>query len=64
VLQPTLRPPGDVRPADGAVGSPAQLWVARGNPRAARFYERNGFVPDGATDDGSFGGIAALRLVR
>jgi len=45
-------------------GTPAQLWVARGNPRAARFYERNGFVPDGATDDGSFGGIAALRLVR
>ena len=46
-------------------GTGAQLWVARGNPRAVRFYERNGFVPDGATDDGSgFGGIAALRMVR
>jgi GNAT superfamily N-acetyltransferase len=46
-------------------GTPAQLWVARGNPRAERFYRRNGFEPDGATDDGAtFGGIAALRLVR
>ncbi|GAA4843319.1 GNAT family N-acetyltransferase [Luteimicrobium xylanilyticum] len=46
-------------------GTPAQLWVASGNPRAVRFYERNGFEPDGATDDGArFGGIAALRMVR
>jgi ribosomal protein S18 acetylase RimI-like enzyme len=46
-------------------GTPAQLWVAEHNPRARRFYERNGFGADGATDPGgSFGGIAALRLVR
>lgn len=46
-------------------GAAAQLWVARGNPRAVRFYERNGFTADGAEDDGSaFGGIAALRMVR
>lgn len=46
-------------------GTPAQLWAARDNPRARRFYERNGFAPDGVTDDGSaFGGIASLRMVR
>jgi GNAT superfamily N-acetyltransferase len=45
-------------------GTPAQLWVAEGNPRARRFYARNGFVPDGAAfvDDDS--GIAEIRLVR
>ena len=44
--------------------SPAQLWVAEENPRARRFYERNGFVADGArhVDEGS--GIAEVRLVR
>lgn len=47
------------------VGAPAQLWVARGNPRAVRFYEREGFTADGASVDGAgFGGIAALRMVR
>ena len=46
-------------------GTEAELWVARDNPRAVRFYGRNGFVPDGATTDGSgFGGIAAVRMVR
>ncbi|MCC2334973.1 GNAT family N-acetyltransferase [Cellulomonas sp. zg-Y908] len=46
-------------------GTPARLWAARDNPRARRFYERNGFAPDGVTDDGStFGGIASLRMVR
>jgi GNAT superfamily N-acetyltransferase len=46
-------------------GAPAQLWAAQANPRPRRFYERNGFVPDGATDDGAtFGGIAAIRMVR
>jgi GNAT superfamily N-acetyltransferase len=52
---------------DGVVppGTQAELWVARGNPRAVRFYERNGFVADGATTDGSgFGGIAAIRMLR
>lgn len=44
---------------------PAQLWVAEENPRARRFYERNGFVPDGprCTDD-RFGGIVEIRMVR
>ncbi|MBO3095388.1 GNAT family N-acetyltransferase [Cellulomonas dongxiuzhuiae] len=46
-------------------GTSAQLWAARDNPRALRFYERNGFAPDGAADDGAaFGGIASVRLVR
>lgn len=44
---------------------PAQLWVARQNPRAIAFYRRNGFAPDGASDDGAqFHGIAAIRMVR
>jgi GNAT superfamily N-acetyltransferase len=46
-------------------GTPAQLWAAERNPRAARFYERNGFERDGATESGDvFGGIAAIRMVR
>lgn len=33
-----------------AIGtSPAYLWILNNNPRAERFYERNGFVPDGTT---------------
>lgn len=32
-----------------AIGdSDAYLWILRGNPRAERFYYRNGFRPDGA----------------
>lgn len=27
----------------------AYLWILNGNPRAERFYRRNGFVPDGTT---------------
>ncbi|WP_240643924.1 GNAT family N-acetyltransferase [Antribacter gilvus] len=46
-------------------GTPAQLWAAEHNPRSRAFYERNGFRTDGATDSGeSFGGIAAVRMVR
>jgi GNAT superfamily N-acetyltransferase len=46
-------------------GTPAQLWVAEANPRACRFYERNGFARDGATDPGAaFGGITVVRMVR
>lgn len=52
---------------DAAVppGAPAQLWVARDNPRARAFYARNRFEPDGAsTVDEHAGGLAELRLVR
>lgn len=31
-----------------AMTTPAQLWVLEENPRARRFYERNGFIADGA----------------
>lgn len=49
-----------VDPAD-----PAQLWVAEGNPRARRFYTRNGFLPDGARFvDERLGGLAEVRHVR
>lgn len=35
---------------DTAVGStPAYLWILNDNPRAERFYARNGFIPDGTT---------------
>ncbi|GAA1876184.1 GNAT family N-acetyltransferase [Myceligenerans crystallogenes] len=46
-------------------GEPCQLWVAEDNPRARRFYERNGFVADGARiNDENFPGITELRMVR
>jgi len=45
---------------------PGYLWVAEDNPRAHRFYKRNGFVPDGATQLQPFLGeeIKEVRLVR
>lgn len=37
---------------DAAVGDrSAYLWILQNNPRAERFYRRNGFAPDGATGD-------------
>lgn len=45
-------------------GVPAQLWVAEENPRARRFYERNGFTPDGARFVDETLEIAEVRLVR
>ena len=42
---------------------PAFLWVAADNPRAQKFYRRNGFRADGTTlTDGL--GIVELRYVR
>ncbi|GAA4714377.1 Ribosomal protein S18 acetylase RimI [Promicromonospora umidemergens] len=43
--------------------APAELWVADANPRARRFYEKHGFLPDGARfiDDLNF---ALIRMVR
>jgi ribosomal protein S18 acetylase RimI-like enzyme len=36
---------------DAAIGdSPAFLFVAEANPRATRFYERNGFAFDGEVE--------------
>lgn len=35
---------------DTAIGGrAAYLWILNGNPRAERFYVRNGFVPDGTS---------------
>ena len=49
-----------VLPAD----VPAQLWVAEENPRARRFYGRNGFTPDGARFVDETLDLAEVRLVR
>ncbi|WP_369371846.1 N-acetyltransferase family protein [Promicromonospora sp. Populi] len=46
-------------------GTGAQLWVAEDNPRARRFYERNGFTLEGArVVDASTADLAELRMVR
>lgn len=52
---------------DAAIGdSPAFLFVARDNPRAIRFYERNRFFFDGVSEQFAFGHtpITSLRMVR
>ena len=52
---------------DSVIGDkPAFLWVARDNPRARRFYERNGFIADGGErlEQGSAAGLVTVRLVR
>lgn len=38
------------------------LWVVRGNARARRFYERAGFVPDGAQEAYEVGGRSVPEL--
>jgi ribosomal protein S18 acetylase RimI-like enzyme len=46
-------------------GTGAQLWVAEDNPRARRFYERNGFVMEGArVVDSTTADLAEVRMVR
>lgn len=46
-------------------GRPAELWVARDNPRARAFYSRNGFETDGDERvDEEFAGLIELRMVR
>lgn len=44
----------------------AYLWVFADNGRALRFYERNGFAPDGldASTGPDWGGVPMRRLVR
>jgi ribosomal protein S18 acetylase RimI-like enzyme len=52
---------------DATLGEqPASLWVAEDNPRALRFYGRNGFEPDGASKDDPMGdeSIREIRMVR
>ncbi|MCI2957767.1 GNAT family N-acetyltransferase [Agromyces atrinae] len=52
---------------DAAVdGEPVYLWVASDNPRAHRFYERNGFTADGNEQVQPFLGeeIHEVRLTR
>jgi ribosomal protein S18 acetylase RimI-like enzyme len=43
---------------------PAYLWVAKGNDRAVRFYERNGFVLDGTESAVQHDGVVEVRMVR
>jgi GNAT superfamily N-acetyltransferase len=47
-----------------APGTPAQVWVAEHNPRARRFYERNGFSADGASFVDERLSLAEVRHVR
>ncbi|WP_256842120.1 GNAT family N-acetyltransferase [Ornithinimicrobium cryptoxanthini] len=42
----------------------AYLWVAEGNDRAIRFYERNNFRLDGARATDREDGLVELRMVR
>jgi len=44
----------------------AYLWVAERNPRARRFYEREGWEPDGASQVEEVGGrpLTEVRYVR
>ncbi|MCL2671284.1 MAG: GNAT family N-acetyltransferase [Clostridiales bacterium] len=37
------------------------LWVLTDNPRARRFYEKQGFTPDGAAKDSGLNGAPELR---
>lgn len=51
---------------DAVIGDePAQLWVAKENPRAIAFYRRNGFELDGVEYvDPDFSGLVEVRMVR
>ena len=43
---------------------PAYLWVLTGNERAIAFYEKLGFIRDGATREVREGGASELRMTR
>lgn len=50
---------------DAVLGAGAcSLWVLEDNSRARRFYERNGFVPDGSRELYERLGTWEVRLVR
>lgn len=40
----------------------AILWVAEDNARARRFYEREGWLPDGASKTDTIGGASIVEL--
>lgn len=42
----------------------AYLWVALGNDRAIRFYQRQGFARDGAENLDGHDGVVEVRMVR
>jgi GNAT superfamily N-acetyltransferase len=44
------------------LGARAVLWVVAGNERARRFYERGGWVADGATREAPIGGATTRHL--
>lgn len=41
---------------------PVSLWVGEGNARARAFYDRHGFRPDGAREEGHH--VPVIRVVR
>ncbi|MGC5583080.1 GNAT family N-acetyltransferase [Ornithinimicrobium sp. W1665] len=43
---------------------PAYLWVAEGNERAVRFYERHGFALDGTVSPDGHAGVREVRMLR
>ena len=45
-----------------AATDPVSLWVAERNIRARDFYERRGFAPDGAREEGHH--VPVIRVVR
>lgn len=40
----------------------AMLWLLKGNVRAARFYERDGWRPDGASRDATVWGLTVQEI--
>ena len=56
---------GDARDEEPAAPEAGELhlWVVEGNARARRFYEREGWAPDGAAKEDEFGG-QVVREVR
>ena len=50
---------------DALRGRPAQLWVAKENSRAHRFYEKNRFVNDGTEQIApDLDGLVEVRMIR
>lgn len=45
-------------------GSAAQLWTFASNPRARKFFQKAGFLPDGVTATDPDTNVLEVRLVR